>query len=51
MNLAAGWSARGFRGKDGTLYNRVGRACVIPEEEDLFRLIGLPFCPPEERNV
>lgn len=49
--LASGWSARGFKSIDGMLHSRLGHPIPMPEEEDLFKFLGLPFCPPEERNV
>ena len=49
--LAAGWSARGFRSHEGMLYSRVGHPIPMPEEEDLFKFLGIPFCKPEDRNV
>jgi DNA polymerase/3'-5' exonuclease PolX len=47
--LATGWVKRGYESKRGHL-------CIndeqvnIPEEKDLFELIGLPYLEPELRN-
>ncbi len=46
--LGMGWRQRGYEGAGGMLtYN--GRPIPIPEEEDLFRICGLPFIKPEFR--
>lgn len=48
--LAAGWVARGYHSVDGMLrYN--GHTVPLPEEEDLFKLLGMPFMPPDMRGV
>ncbi len=49
--LAAGWVRRGYWSVGGELHNHKGDICEIPEERDLFRLIGIPFCKPEDRNL
>lgn len=48
--LARGWVRRGFNSKDGYLI-RDGERCEIREEKDLFKLIGLPYSEPEDRNL
>ena len=40
----------GFKMVDGYLLKE-GEKYEIREEEDLFRMIGLPFVPPENRNL
>ena len=49
--LAHGWSVRGFKSVEGVLYNSAGRPVATPEEEDLFRLAGVPLVPPEQRTI
>lgn len=39
----------GFRQRDGYV-RKDGVIVPTPEEEDVFRLIGLPFIPPEDRE-
>jgi len=47
--LAEGWCAKGYHSKDG--YLRKGLTLVrVPEEADLFKLIGLPWVEPNERG-
>ena len=48
--LATGWVKKGYKSEGGYLYND-GRQREIPEEEDLFRLIGIPFVEPELRSI
>lgn len=55
--LAAGWVKKGFNSKEGILYckskenpNTLQPYCVR-EEQELFDLIGIPYCEPEKRNV
>ena len=46
--LANKWVQCGYKGIDGNLtYN--GNLVKVPEEEDLFKLIRLPFVKPENR--
>jgi DNA polymerase/3'-5' exonuclease PolX len=48
--LAKGWVAAGYHSVDGVL--RRGHLSVhVPEERDLFALIGLPWCEPWEREM
>ena len=49
--LAHGWSVRGFKSIEGVLHNSAGRPVATPEEEDLFRLAGVPLVPPEQRTI
>ncbi len=48
--LACGWVRRGFKSDGGILF-RNGKRHEIHEEEDLFKLIGLPYVRPEDRNL
>lgn len=47
--LARGWVKQGYRGVDGYL-TRDGEIIPVREEEDLFKLIKIPFVNPEDRN-
>ena len=49
--LAAGWVKNGFKSMDGMLHNREGHAIVVPEEEDLFRIAGVPWTDPINRSM
>ena len=48
--LACGWVRNGYKSVDGML-TRDGVAVAVPEERDLFRLAGVRWVEPEERNV
>lgn len=48
--LAKSWVRAGYKGTDGYLV-RNGSKCVAREEEDFFRMIGVAYIPPEERNL
>lgn len=48
--LANGWVRQGFKSQDGYLY-RNGEKYEVREEEDLFKLIGIPYVNPEDRNL
>jgi len=48
--LGVRWVQRGFKGEDGYLV-RDGERHEIREEKDLFKLIGLPYTEPEDRNL
>lgn len=48
--LGIGWKRHGFKSEDGYLY-RDGERCEVREEKDLFKLIGLPYAEPEDRNL
>jgi len=47
--LAKGWVRQGFKSEGGYLF-RDGERYEIHEEQDLFRLIGIPYVEPENRN-
>ncbi len=47
--LATGWSKKGYYSRNGTLYTKDGAAVPVPEEADLFNIIGLPFVSPKDR--
>ncbi len=48
--LANGWVKRGYKSENGYLTAN-GKQILIPEEEDLFKRIGLPFIDPQYRNI
>jgi len=48
--LATGWVRKGYKSEGGMLMAN-GRPVPVREEKDLFRIIGLPFRAPEERNL
>jgi DNA polymerase/3'-5' exonuclease PolX len=48
--LAKGWCRQGFKSDGGYLF-RDGERYEIREEKDLFRLIGVPYIEPENRNI
>jgi DNA polymerase/3'-5' exonuclease PolX len=48
--LGYAWTQHGYHGQDGHLY-RGNRRIDVPEEEDLFRLIKVPFIEPQLREV
>ena len=47
--LGYSWVYEGYRGKDGYLH-KDGKKIAVHEEEDLFKLIHVPFVKPELRN-
>lgn len=47
--LAGGWVRAGYTGMEGHLTYK-GRIIPVKEEEDLFRLIGVPFVHPIDRS-
>ncbi len=47
--LARGWVRAGYHSQGGML-RRGERPIPVPEEQDLFALIGIPWVEPEERN-
>lgn len=49
--LAEGWKAKGYHGDGGMLFDTFGNVVPVREEIDLFRLIGIPWCAPENRIV
>lgn len=48
--LANGWVRNGFKSIDGYLFKDNERY-EIREEQDLFRLAGVPYVEPEDRNL
>lgn len=48
--LARGWVSCGYKSVDGML-TRDGEPVSVPEESDLFRLIGVPWVAPGERSL
>lgn len=48
--LANAWVREGFKSEAGYLY-REGQRYEVCEEKDLFRLIGVPYIEPEDRNL
>jgi len=48
--LAKGWVRQGFKSEGGYLF-RDGDKYEVPEEKDLFRMIGIPYTEPENRNL
>jgi DNA polymerase/3'-5' exonuclease PolX len=48
--LACGWSRAGYKSVDGML-TRHGVICYVKEELDLFRMAGVKWIEPEERNL
>lgn len=49
--LARGWSNLGYHGEGGMLIGPDGEEVIIAEEQDLFNLLGIDYCPPEQREV
>jgi len=48
--IAKGWVREGFKSEGGYLF-REGEKYEVREEEDLFKLIGVRYIPPEDRNL
>jgi DNA polymerase/3'-5' exonuclease PolX len=48
--LASGWVQNGFKSIDGYLFKDNERY-EVQEEQDLFRLAGIPYTEPENRNL
>lgn len=48
--LATRWVRRGYHSENGILYLN-GHEVAVPEEEDLFRIVELPFIDPSRREV
>ncbi len=48
--LASGWVKKGYKSIGGWLHKN-GKPRAVPEEQDLFKLIGIPFAQPWERNL
>ncbi|MFH1365915.1 MAG: hypothetical protein ABIG99_00780 [Patescibacteria group bacterium] len=49
--LANGWVRNGFKSKGGYLFDKDGQKYEVREERDLFRLSGVPYVEPEDRNL
>lgn len=47
--LATGWTKKGYHSSGGWLH-RKNRPIAVPEEEDLFNIIGIKPVPPEKRE-
>ena len=47
--LGNAWVREGYRSVEGYLCSN-GKRIAVPEEEDLFRLIGVNYVEPEKRN-
>lgn len=47
--LATEWVSQGYQSKNGYLH-KAGQRIALPEEEDLFKLLGIPYMEPEKRN-
>jgi len=47
--LASTWVELGYKSHQGMLHYK-GQAMQVREEEDLFRILGMPFVEPESRN-
>ena len=47
--LASGWVRAGYSGREGML-TKNGEPVPVREEEDLFRLIGIPWIHPSDRT-
>ena len=48
LELASRWKFMGYKSKNGFLYNDTEKI-VLREEEDLFKLLNMPFVDPEKR--
>lgn len=48
--LANGWVRQGFKSEGGYLF-RDGERYEVREEKDLFKLIGIRYTEPEDRNL
>lgn len=49
--LASAWVRAGFHSEGGLLRRRDGSVVLVKSERQLFDLIGLPWTPPEHREV
>ena len=47
--LASRWSSKGYKSDGGYLY-KDGERIAVREEEDLFKLLDMPYVEPEERD-
>jgi len=48
--LATGWVKAGYKSIEGWLHAN-GKPVTIPEEKDLYQRIGIPWLPPEKREM
>lgn len=48
--LAVGWVKVGYKSKEGTLY-KDDKPIEVREEIDLFKLIGIEYVKPEQRDI
>ena len=48
--LAGTWSNLGYASKEGYLYDNNGVRIEIREEEELFKLLSIPFAEPKDRE-
>ncbi len=50
--LAMGWVRKGYESIDGNLFHKATRwERSVPEEKDLFDLIGINWAEPKDRNI
>ena len=49
--LATKWVQKGYKSVDGMLTLNGGRVVQVREEQDLFKLLGLPYVEPKYRNL
>jgi len=49
LELASNWSSMGYKSVGGYLF-RDGERVAVREEEDLFKLLHMPYVEPEQRN-
>ncbi|WP_298266060.1 hypothetical protein [uncultured Lutibacter sp.] len=49
LELASRWRSMGYNSEGGYLF-RDGERIAVGEEEDLFKLLHMPYVPPEKRN-
>ncbi len=48
--LATRWVQLGFNSKDGYLHKN-GKPIAVTEEKQLFKILQIPFQPPDKRNL
>jgi DNA polymerase/3'-5' exonuclease PolX len=49
--LACEWVQKGYHSKGGFLHTASGKPIAVPEEQDLFERIGVPYIQPELRDL
>jgi DNA polymerase/3'-5' exonuclease PolX len=49
--LATGWVKKGFKSENGYLISSNGNKRMVPEESDLFNIIGIPYKEPKLRTL